>query len=102
MARSELMPGTWSAESSRSCQFRGASSSFVGGTTVDTDTGAGAGAVEGARAGAGAVAGVAVVDGAPHAAATNARRTSADTGFLGGLANTCFIGDLTVGIIREA
>jgi len=102
MARSELMPGTWSAESSRSCQFRGASSSFVGGTMVDTDTGAAAGAVEGARAGAGAVAGVAVVVGALHAAATKARRTSADTGFLGRLANTGFMGDLTEGIIREA
>ena len=36
IARSELMPGTWSADSSSSCQFRGASASLTAGTSVAT------------------------------------------------------------------
>jgi hypothetical protein len=64
--------------------LRGASSSFVGGTFVDTGVGAGA------TTGAGA--GVATVAGAQAATASDSS-TSADT---------VFMGDLKVGIIREA
>lgn len=67
------MPGTWSLDSSSSCQFRGASANVVAGTAVDID-GAGGGALTAGCAGAGVVATVA---GAPHAeSASDARRNS--------------------------
>src|SRR5690349_12730223 len=65
IARSELMPGTPSAVSSRSCQLRGASAGGVA---------ARAGAVTGAGAGAG----VATVLGAAHAATAAATNIASD------------------------
>src|SRR5206468_11982337 len=72
-ARSELMPGMWSCDSSSSCQLRGGSLIRTAGAS-ETDS-AGGGSVAGAdAAGLAGTGAVATVAGAPHAAAVKARR----------------------------
>ena len=92
IARSALMPGTWSVDSSSSCQFFGASASATGGTIVDAGAGretAGAGCVVGV--GLGTV--VATVAGVPHAASVNDDRSATrDSGLT---KNVDFMRDLT-------